>query len=189
MSHSKEHQGSPIFDARFGPLFFTQFLGAFNDNLFKNALVITLTFGAGQHAGLSSEQLVALSGGAFIVPFFFLSALAGQIADKFPKAAVIRWVKFGEIPIMALASVGFLTGSTSILFATLFFAGVQAALFGPLKYGVLPGLLDPERLVGGNALIEMGTFLAILIGTIAGGALIAIKGIGPAVVSGTVVVT
>ena len=104
MTHdSNEKSATSIFDRRFGPLFFTQFLGAFNDNLFKNALVITLTFGAGTHAGMTSEQLVALSGAVFIFPYFILSAVAGQIADKFPKARVIRWVKFAEIPIMVSA--------------------------------------------------------------------------------------
>jgi 1-acyl-sn-glycerol-3-phosphate acyltransferase len=188
MTHdSNEKSATSIFDRRFGPLFFTQFLGAFNDNLFKNALVITLTFGAGTRSGMTSEQLVALSGGVFIFPYFILSALAGQIADKFPKAVVIRWVKFAEIPIMVLASIGFVTESTGLLFATLFFAGIQASLFGPLKYGVLPELLEPEQLVRGNALIEMGTFLAILLGTIAGGVLIALKGIGPTTVSASVI--
>ena len=186
MTPAPKGKGAPIFDRRFGPLFFTQALGAFNDNLFKNALVITLTFGTGRRTGMSAEQLVALSGGVFIFPFFILSAVAGQVADKFPKAAVIRWVKFAELPIMALASAGFLTENIGLLFATLFLAGVQAALFGPLKYGVLPELLAPDQLVGGNAMIEMGTFLAILLGTIAGGALIALKGVGPEVVSATV---
>lgn len=189
MTHdTNEKSATSIFDPRFGPLFFTQFLGAFNDNLFKNALVITLTFGAGTHAGMTSEQLVALSGAVFIFPYFILSAVAGQIADKFPKARVIRWVKFAEIPIMVLASVGFVTESTGLLFATLFFAGIQASLFGPLKYGVLPELLEPEQLVRGNALIEMGTFLAILLGTIAGGLLIALKGIGTTTVSASIIV-
>jgi 1-acyl-sn-glycerol-3-phosphate acyltransferase len=189
MTHdSNEKSATSIFDRRFGPLFFTQFLGAFNDNLFKNALVITLTFGTGTHAGMTSEQLVALSSGVFILPYFILSALAGQIADKFPKAVVIRWVKFAEIPIMVLASIGFITESTTLLFATLFFAGVQASLFGPLKYGVLPELLESDQLVRGNALIEMGTFLAILLGTIAGGVLIALKGIGPTIVSASIIV-
>lgn len=164
----------------FNALFWTQFLGAFNDNLFKNALVLTLTFGGASQAGMTPEQLVAMAGGVFILPFFLLSAFAGQLADKYPKGLLIRYVKVAEIGVMVLAAVGFLFESTVVLFLTLFLMGLQSALFGPLKYGVLPELLPLDKLVGGNALVEMGTFLAILLGTIAGGLLIAAKAAGSA---------
>lgn len=175
-------KGKGLLKGPFGALFWTQFLGAFNDNLFKNALVITLTFRGGTHFGLSSEQLVALTAAAFIVPFFLFSALAGQIADKYPKSAVIRWVKAAEIGILGLAGAGFYLESVGVQFAALFLLGTQAAMFGPLKYGALPELLQPDELVGGNALIEMGTFLSILLGTIAGGVLVAVEG-GPLLVA------
>ena len=183
-SHKKS---AGILKGSFGALFWTQFLGAFNDNLFKNALVITLTFGGGAHFGLEAEQLVPLTAAAFIVPFFLFSAVAGQLADKLPKGQLIRWVKAAEIGILALAGAGFYLESVGVQFLALFLLGTQAAVFGPLKYGTLPDLLEPDDLVGGNALIEMGTFLAILLGTIAGGVLVAQKG-GPVLVGAAGVV-
>ena len=168
-----------IFRGGFAALFWTQFLGAFNDNLFKNALVITLTFGLAQDSALSSEQLVAIAGGAFIFPFFILSAVAGQIADKFPKGRVVRWVKVSEVAIMVLGAGGFIVHSTGLLFTALCLMGMQSAMFGPVKYGMLPELLPQDKLVAGNAAVEMGTFLSILLGTIAGGVLIAMEQWGP----------
>lgn len=161
-------------DRRFRPLFWTQLLGAFNDNLFKNALVVLVTWRAYSAGGLDPQQLVALCGGLFILPFLLFSALAGQLADKLPKATLIRRVKLAEIPIMTLAAVGFVSESLPVLLATLFLMGLQSAFFGPLKYGVLPELLHSRDLVGGNALVETGTFVAILAGTITGGVLIAL---------------
>ena len=162
---------------RFAGLFWAQFLGAFNDNLFKNALVILVAYQGASLWGLGSEQLVALSGGIFILPFVLFSATAGELADRFRKSALVRWVKAGEIGIMALAAVGFTGGHVGVLVLVLFLLGCQSSLFGPVKYSILPQLLDDEELVGGNALVETGTFLAILLGTIVGGVLI---GAGPA---------
>ena len=162
---------------RFGPLFLTQFLGAFNDNLFKNALIILIAFKAMSVWGLSSEQLVALSAGLFILPFFLLSATAGQLSDKYRKSQLMKWVKLGEILIMGLAAVGFLTEDLGFLLLVLLLMGTQSTFFGPAKYSVLPELLQEDDLVGGNALVQTGTFIAILLGTIAGGLLIAIEGV------------
>jgi len=151
---------------RFVPLFLTQFLGAFNDNVFKNALVILITYRAASCG--ESPFLVTLAAGLFILPFLVFSATAGQFADKMDKAWMIRLVKLAEIAIMVLGAVAFIAGSVTGLIAVLFMMGAQSALFGPLKYGILPQVLSREELVGGNALIEMGTFVAILAGTIAG---------------------
>ncbi len=161
---------------RFGPLFFTQFLGAFNDNLFKNALVILVTFRAVSVAGLPPEQMVALSGALFILPFFLFSATAGQLADKYDKATLIRWTKNADIGVMLAGSAAFVLGNVPVLLAVLFCMGLQSTFFGPLKYSILPQHLPEEELVTGNALVEMGTYLAILGGTIAGGLLIARDG-------------
>ena len=157
-------------DRRFWPIFFTQLLGAFNDNFFKNALVILITFKSAQLWGLSSEQLVVLAGGIFILPFFLFSATAGQLADRYEKAYLIVGVKIFEIGIMGAAAYGFLTNHVSFLMLALFLMGFHSTLFGPVKYSYLPQLLKEEsELVAANALFQMGTFLAILVGTIAGG--------------------
>ncbi|MGH7788881.1 MAG: MFS transporter [Candidatus Binatia bacterium] len=158
---------------RFAGLFWAQFLGAFNDNLFKNALVILVAYQGISLWGVGAEQLVALSGGIFILPFVLFSATAGQLADRLPKAGLVRWAKLGEIGIMSIAAVGFLSSHIGLLFVVLFLLGCQSSLFGPVKYSILPQLLDDEELVGGNALVETGTFLAILLGTIAGGVIVA----------------
>lgn len=162
-----------LIQRRFGPFFLTQSLGAFNDNIFRNALIILLTFGV---AGLSAEQVnlyVNLAAGLFILPFFLFSATAGQIAEKYEKSRLIRFVKLFEIAVMALAVIGFLTGSVALLMSLLFLMGAQSALFGPVKYSILPQHLHETELVGGNALVEAATFLAILLGTMLGGWLIA----------------
>ncbi|MCP4679048.1 MAG: MFS transporter [Deltaproteobacteria bacterium] len=174
---------------RFSPLFFTQFLGAFNDNLFKNAMVIMLAFGAASNSSLSTITLVNLSAGIFILPFFLFSATAGQVADKFEKSRIVRVVKAMEVLIMSLAALGFFLKSTPLLFVVLFLMGTQSAVFGPVKYSILPQHLRQDELLGGNGLIEMGTFGAILLGTILGGLVIAIPTYGPMLVSVTVVVT
>src|SRR5262245_56868902 len=145
----------------FGALFWTQFLGAFNDNLFKNALVILVVYQAVSVWGLSTEQLVALSGAIFIVPFFLFSATPGQPPDRFRKSSLVRWVKVGEIGIMAIAVAGFLGERFDLLFTALFLMGCHSSVFGPVKYSILPQLLDEDELVAGNALVESGTFLAI----------------------------
>ena len=157
---------------RFLPLFVTQFLGAMNDNLMKQALIMMITFGLLQSSDISPQILVTMAAGIFILPFFLFSATAGQIADKFEKSASIQRIKIVEIFIMAIAVAGFYLSNTYFLIAVLFMMGTQSAFFGPLKYGILPSHLKENELIGGNALIEGGTFLAILIGTIAGGLLI-----------------
>jgi 1-acyl-sn-glycerol-3-phosphate acyltransferase len=156
---------------RFAPLFGTQFLGAFNDNLYKNALIVLLTFQSAQWTTLAPELLANLAAGIFILPFFLFSATAGQLADKYDKALIARLTKLLEVAIMAVAAAGFWLHSLPVLMTALFLLGLQAALFGPVKYAILPQHLHPDELVGGNALIEAGTFVAILVGTLAGGLL------------------
>lgn len=157
--------------AGFWALFTTQFLGAFNDNLFKTTLTVIITFEAVQLAGLSPTGLVALAGALLILPFALFSALAGQLADRYPKQRLIRLTKLGECVIMLLGGAGLMLKNMPLCLGALFLLGSQATFFGPLKYGALPELLPSERLVKGNAFVEMGTFLAILLGTIAGGIL------------------
>ena len=155
-----------LFTKRFAPLFWCQFFAAFNDNFLKNALVLLILFKIGGHEG---ESLVTLAGAVFIAPYFVLSALGGQIADKYDKALVARRLKFVEIGAALIAVAGFALASVPVLFAALFSFGVLGALFGPVKYGILPDHLRQEELPAGNALVEGATFLAILAGTIAGG--------------------
>src|SRR5437764_12934440 len=151
---------------RFAPLFCCQFFSAFNDNFLKNALVLLILFEIG---GQTGEALVSLAGAVFMAPFFLLSALGGEVADRFDKALVARRLKLAEIGAAALAVAGFHWRSLPLLFAALLLFGVIAALFGPIKYGILPDHLRRDELPRGNALIEGATFLAILGGTIAGG--------------------
>jgi 1-acyl-sn-glycerol-3-phosphate acyltransferase len=152
-------------------LFTTQFLGAFNDNLFKTTLTVIIVFEGVTLAGLKPTALVALSGALLILPFALFSALAGQLADRFPKQRLIRLTKIGECLIMTLGGAGLVLRSMPLCLGALFLLGTQATFFGPLKYGALPELLPEQQLVKGNAFVEMGTFLAILLGTIAGGML------------------
>jgi hypothetical protein len=166
-------------ERRFGPFFGVQFLGAFNDNVFKQALVILVTFHGAGFAGLAPEVMVNLAGGLFILPFFLFSATAGQLADKYDKARLIRMVKVLEIAIMLIAAVGFVRHDVALLLAALCLLGLHSTLFGPVKYAILPQALHERELVGGNALVETGTSLAILAGTILGGLLIALPS-GPA---------
>jgi 1-acyl-sn-glycerol-3-phosphate acyltransferase len=166
-------QASLLRERRFLPLFVTQFLGAFNDNLFKNALMISIVYRSATLAGMDSQEVVAISAGLFILPFFLFSALAGQFSDKYNKTRLICVVKAGEIAIMAAAGLGFWLDSLPLLLSVLFLMGLQSTFFGPAKYSILPELLSNRELTGGNALVETGTFLAILLGTIAGGFLVA----------------
>ncbi len=163
---------------RFAPLFVTQFLGALNDNVLKSALIVVLTFGAAAQSGASLSLLINLCTALLILPFFLFSALAGQIADRVDKAKLIRGLKLAEVGVMALATVGFFIESVPLLLGALFLMGSQSAFFGPVKYGVLPQHLEDGELVAGNALIELGTFTSILVGTIAGGMIIALPTIG-----------
>ncbi len=153
---------------RFGPLFWAQFLSAFNDNALKNALVLMIAYGNDAGSAVSAQILIPLAGGIFILPFFLCSATAGQIADQHDKAGLIRLIKLCEIALMAVAAAGVVAGSAAALLALLGLMGVASAFFGPLKYAILPDLLAPHELLLGNALVEAGTFLAILLGTIAG---------------------
>ncbi|MDE0442560.1 MAG: MFS transporter [Gammaproteobacteria bacterium] len=153
---------------RLGPLFITQFFGAFNDNLFRWAFVAVLTFG-GLIAADTSRVYNNLAAVVFILPFFLFSATAGTLADRFEKSRLVRFVKIGEIGVAALAGIALYLQSLPALFTVLFLLGVQSTFFGPLKYSILPQHLDSRELVGGNAMVQMGTFVAILLGTIAGG--------------------
>ena len=153
---------------RFGPLFAAQFLSAFNDNALRNALVLMIAYSADPSSQLSAQLLIPAAAGIFILPFFLCSATAGQLADAMDKARLIRLIKLLEIPVMLVAAGGVVAGSATTLLALLFVMGIQAAFFGPLKYAILPDLLAPGELLLGNALVEAGTFLAILLGTIAG---------------------
>ncbi len=157
---------------RFLPLFVTQFLGAMNDNVFKNAFVILVLYGMGDIAGPAAQVMVTVAAGVFILPYFLFSATAGQLADAFEKSRLIRRIKLAEVAVMALGAVGLQLGDPWLLMAVLFLMGAQSAFFGPVKYGILPDHLAEGELVGGNGLIEAGTFLAILVGTIAGGLMI-----------------
>ena len=154
---------------RFLPFFLTQFLGAFNDNIFKNALLVMIAFGVMPLSGIDSNVAINLAAGVFVLPFFLFSATAGQIADKYDKARIMQTIKFVEIVIMLLAFGGFALGNSWILLGVLFLMGVHSAFFGPVKYAILPQQLHDEELVGGNAIVGAGTFLAILLGTITGG--------------------
>ncbi len=163
---------------RFLPLFVAQFLGALNDNIFRFALVIFITFTLAERSPLPAGMLVVASGGIFILPFFLFSACAGQFADKFEKARLIRLVKFAEIAIMALGAIGFWLQHAGFLLGVLFLMGTHSAFFGPLKYGILPQHLREEELTGGNALIQMATYVAILLGAMIGGFVASLHGHG-----------
>src|SRR5204863_2187769 len=155
---------SLLMTRRFAPLFWCQFFSAFSDNFLKNSLVFLILFKIG-----GSDALISLAAAVFIAPFFFLSALGGELADRYDKATVAQRLKFAEIGIALIAVVGFALDSVALLFFVLFLFGVIAALFGPIKYGILPDHLARSELPAGNALIESATFIAILAGTIAGG--------------------
>jgi acyl-[acyl-carrier-protein]-phospholipid O-acyltransferase/long-chain-fatty-acid--[acyl-carrier-protein] ligase len=151
---------------RFAPLFWCQFFSAFSDNFLKTALVFVILF---QIGGADSEALITLAGATLIAPFFFLSGIGGELADRYDKALVARRLKLAEIGVAALAVAGFAFHSLVLLFVAVFLFGTIASLFGPIKYGILPDHLQREELPSGNALVEGGTFLAILIGTIVAG--------------------
>ncbi|QMT41472.1 MFS transporter [Neisseria shayeganii] len=171
---------------RFAPLFGTQFLGALNDNLFKTALFVMISYhGLGQSSWLPAEQMLNLGALLFILPFFLFSALSGQLCNKFDRGRMAVVIKLMEVAVMMLATVGFLAQSVWLLMGCLFLMGLQSTLFGPLKYAVLPDYLNEKELLSGNSLIEGGTFLAILFGQIIGTLL---AGTGGTVVSTVVLV-
>lgn len=180
---SDQSQFALFRQARFLPYFLTQFLGAFNDNVYKNALISLFAFvsvtSVAQNAGVdNSSLLINIAAGVFILPFFLFSALSGQIADKYEKSILIRRIKLAEVFIMLVAVIALFVNSTVMLLAVLFFLGTQSTFFGPIKYGILPQHLEPRELVGGNGIVEMGTFLAILLGTIVGTQLITVSANG-----------
>lgn len=158
---------------RFGPFFGVQFLGAFNDNVFKQALVILLAFETASFTSMSSDALQNLAQALFILPFLLFSATAGQIADKFEKSTLITITVALELVIMMLGAAGFFMKSLPVLLTALFLGGVQSTLFGPVKYAILPQQLKDTELIGGNALVETGTSIAVLLGMVYGGWLIA----------------
>lgn len=153
---------------RFLPFFLTQFLGAFNDNLFKTVLITLVAFRASTLGNLDGATMATLLPGLFILPFFLFSATAGQIADKYEKSQIIRLVKVLEICIMVFAAAGFYLHQLWLLAAALFMMGVHSTLFGPVKYAYLPQQLNNQELVGGNGMVEMGSFVAILLGQVLG---------------------
>jgi 1-acyl-sn-glycerol-3-phosphate acyltransferase len=156
---------------RFLPFFGAQALGAFNDNVYKNVLVIIAVYQAASYTAMQPQLLTNIAAGLFILPFVLFSGVAGQLADRYDKALVLKVVKAAEIPIMGLAAVGFAVQSIELLLATLFLMGTQSTFFAPAKYGLLPEVLRDSELIGGNAMVESGTFLAILLGTLTAGLL------------------
>ena len=185
---SEHSQFALLGERRFAPFFWTQFLGAMNDNVFKNGMIIFMAFGGMTLAGMDANVLVNTAGAVFILPFVLFSAFAGQLADKYEKTRVIRGVKIFEIVVMALAAVGFVTANLGILFVCLFAMGLHSTLFGPVKYAIMPQALRSDELVGGNALVESGTFVAILVGTIVGGVVVALKPSGPMFVAAVAII-
>ncbi|NNM52734.1 MAG: MFS transporter [Pseudomonadales bacterium] len=167
------NQFSLLTRRRFLPFFLTQFFGAFNDNVFKQSLIILLAFQASSWTTLSVSVLTNLCAGLFILPFFLFSASAGQLADRYEKTRVIRAIKTIEVGIMGLACWGFLGHHLTLLLLALFLMGTHSTFFGPVKYAILPQVLHKDELIGGNALVETGTSLAILLGSTLGGLLIA----------------
>ncbi|MEO0315599.1 MAG: Lysophospholipid transporter LplT / 2-acylglycerophosphoethanolamine acyltransferase [Pseudomonadota bacterium] len=168
------HQFALLRQRRFAPFFGAQFLGAFNDNLFKTALVTVITFDALHWTTISAGLLNNLIAGLFILPFLLLSATAGQIADKFDKTTVMRIVKLMEILIMGVAAIGWYTHSLWLLVAAVVGMGVHSTLFGPVKHAYLPQHLEQSELIGGNGMVQMGTFVGILTGQLSGAAMVAL---------------
>jgi len=174
--HTEKHtagQFELLTQKRFLPFFVTQFFGAFNDNVFKNALIIMIAFQGAQLTGGDANLLINISAAVFILPFFLFSATAGQWIDKYEKSKSIRAIKLIEVFIMLVAAFAFIQGYIIVLIALLFLMGTQSTFFGPAKYSYIPQHLKANELVEGNAWVQMGTFVAILIGTIFGGVLIA----------------
>ncbi|MFZ3323744.1 MAG: MFS transporter [Usitatibacter sp.] len=172
-------------ERRFAALFWTQFLGAANDNLFKFAFTLLATYQAAQWGGLDSKSVGFVIAAIFISPYILFSATSGQIADKIEKGSLMRFVKNLEIVIMVIAAYGFATHHAAALYLCVFLMGCHSTLFGPVKYAYLPQHLSTSELTGGNGLVEMGTFVAILLGTMAGGILV--SGLGPVEVAGSCV--
>ncbi len=160
-----------LLSRRFGPLFAAQFLGAFNDNLLKSALGVLVAYRLAERWGVDAGALIMLAGAVFILPFVLFSGVSGTLADRVDKSRFAQRVKLSEIAIMILGAAGLLREDLPMLLLALFLLGVHSTVFGPIKYALLPQHLPPGELVAGNALVDAGTFLAILIGTLAGSAL------------------
>jgi len=178
LSAYRKTQFALLTKRRFLPLFITQFLSALNDNFFKNAIIILIMFQHSTVLNLPSEQMVALAGAIFMLPFLIFSAMAGQFADKFDKAHLARIIKGAEIIIMLVAVLGFNAERFDLLLMCLFAMGVHSAFFGPVKYAILPQQLKEDELIGGNALVSASTFVGILFGFILGGLAVSIEGTG-----------
>ena len=182
---ASQNQFQLLAQRRFAPFFWTQFLGAGNDNIFKFAFTVLATYHAAEWGGMDSKLAGPIIGGLFILPFMLFSATAGQLADKYDKALLARWVKNLEIVFMLVIAAGFVWHSAPLLFLGVFLMGCHSTLFGPVKFAYLPQHLTENELTGGNGMVEMGTFVAILLGTMLGGALVAIPGMGPTYVGMT----
>ncbi len=180
--HAHPNQFALLAQRRFAPFFWTQFSGAANDNLFKFAFTVMVTYQLSV-SWLPPAMAGLVIGALFILPFLLFSATSGQLTDKFEKTRVIRFVKNLEIAIMLLAAVGFISGKVNlqvpVLLACTFLMGLHSTLFGPVKFAYLPQALNERELTGGNGMVEMGTFVAILLGNIVGGLIVAIPGVGP----------
>lgn len=168
---AEQSQFKLLVQRRFLPFFGAQALGAFNDNVYKNTLVIVATYQAASYTSLEPALLTNIAAGLFILPFVLFSGMAGQLADRYDKARVLKFVKAAEIAIMAIAGFGFATHSMEVLLGALFLMGMHSTFFAPAKYGLLPEVLRDSELVGGNAMVEMGTFVAIVLGTLVAGLL------------------
>ena len=173
---AKQNQFRLLTERRFAPFFVAQFLGALNDNVLRNGLIILFTFQGVRILGMGAEQLANLSAALFILPFLLFSAIAGQFADKYEKSRLIRNIKLLEVALMLLAYFAFHAENYWLLLLVLFLAGLQSTLFGPVKYAYLPQNLQPQELVGGNALVESGTYIAVIAGLIIGGLAVASSG-------------
>ena len=184
---SDQNQFRLLGQRRFAPFFVTQFLGALNDNIFRNGLVILVTFQGVLVAGMNHSELANVAGALFILPFFLFSATAGQLADKYEKSMLMRRIKLLEITLMIIAAIAFTSGNYVALLLVLFLMGCQSTLFGPVKYAYLPQHLRTDELVGGNALVEAGTYIAIILGLIVGGATVAVSPDSQALLGGSLV--
>ncbi|GGY01386.1 MFS transporter [Massilia dura] len=189
-SHASQQHASQfalLKQRRFAPFFWTQFLGAFNDNLFKTALIVVLTFDAASWTTLKPSLVTNLIPGIFILPYVLFSATSGQIAEKFEKSTLVRFIKWAEIAIMGIAALGWMTHSLWLLVLAIFAMGTHSTLFGPVKYSYMPQQLKPEELTGGNGMVEMGTFVGILLGQVFGDVLVMHGSLGiPVVAFGTI---
>ncbi len=186
---SQANQFSLLSQRRFAPFFWTQFLGAFNDNLFKTALMVILTYDALSWTTLKPSLLTNLIPGLFILPYVLLSATAGQMADKFEKSGLTRFVKWLELGIMCVAGIGWMQHILWLLIAAVVGMGIHSTLFGPVKYAYLPQHLKTEELIGGNGVTEMGTFVGILLGEVLGAVLVMQKPAGLLLTAGGTILT